>query len=247
MVERGRAWIWRGANALGQIRSKHQESAASQSKANRMLVNKLTDRILFDMITMPVSLSEALHKLASDGTILALLEIPECSIQLVRNIDDVIWNGVTWNKFWFELDIIEDATTGNVPELNIVTSNIGGFVESQVIANDNFNDCTCIIRLIDSSVLNETTPILEMTFDIIKVTVTRLAVTMKIGSVNPLMHKFPGWLLDGSVCQYKQFKGDLCGYSGSYTTCGRTLADCIQRANQARFGAQLGLKYESTD
>lgn len=193
------------------------------------------------MISLPTAILQELHKNNSDGSTIALVEIPEHSIYLARNTDDVVWDGHTWHKFWFEFDAVESASSNNVPELDLITSNLGGLIEQEIIAHDNFRDCTCIIRFVNSNCLNETTPIMEVTFNIVKPVVSNTTVTLKLSVENPLLRSFPSWHYHGSICQYKQFKDDLCGYSGAYTTCNRTIKDCLARGNQKRFGAQLGL------
>ena len=37
-------------------------------------------------------------------------------------------------------------------------------------------------------------------------------------------------------CRYRLFKGTRCGYSGGFSTCDRSYAQCVARGNQANFG-----------
>lgn len=39
-----------------------------------------------------------------------------------------------------------------------------------------------------------------------------------------------------SSCRYKVFKGSRCGYSGAFTTCDGSYAQCVERGNTANFG-----------
>lgn len=198
------------------------------------------------MISLPATILEELHKMSRGSSTLALLEIPEHDIRLAQNTEDVVWNGQTWTKFWFEFDTIEDASADKVPELQVSTSNIGGQMEAEIIAHDNFEECTCIVRFVNSSCLDETTPIAQATFQIMKPIVDNITAALKLSADNPLLLSYPSWKYHGSLCQVP-FKGDLCGYSGAYTTCAGTLAACLERGNQKRFGAQLGLSDDYVD
>ena len=193
------------------------------------------------MIALPPILLEELHKLSSDGSTIALLEIPEHSIYLARNLEDVVWNGLTWSKFWFEFEAVESASSDNVPELQLQTSNVGGIIEAIVLEHDNFSDSTCIIYFLNSNCLTETTPITQVTFQIMKPICDNKTVSLKLSAENPLLLSFPSWHYHGSICQYREYKGSLCGYTGDAGDCSRTLKACLDRGNQKRFGAQLGL------
>ncbi len=214
------------------------------------------------MRSLPTSISQELHRLSTDGSLICLFSITNSAgtvlFRKARNYDDVVWpstGGYTWEKFWFELDTLEENTTGNIPELNIVTSNIGGFVEQELIDNDNFEDCTCTIYIVNSKCLDETDPVFSMEFTVKKPSVTRDTVTLSISAENPLLLIYPSWHVHGSICQYRRFgiassvKGYLCGYPGGYPnqTCDRTLHSCVNFGNNHRFGAQLSLRDETWD
>jgi phage-related protein len=225
------------------------------------------------MKVQPSSIAIELHKLATDGALLCLLEIPEYTIYLARNIEDVIWNGKTFQKFWFELELINENTSGNVAGLTIQASNIGGFLENEIISHDNFNDSTCILYWVNSNCLSETESIFTISYDIIKVICTNTIVSLYLSAENPLLLNYPSWVFHSNICQYKDkvtiaipwgdddirghggfdyvqyrgFKGRLCGYIGIDTSCNRTITDCLSKGNQFRFGGQLGLKNKLQD
>jgi phage-related protein len=182
-------------------------------------------------------------------------------IQLARNIDDVSWNGRTWQKFWFEVETITESTS-NATELQVSVSNLGGWVEGQIIEYDNFAGKTCTIYIINSNCLDDAEPIFSITLDIQKPVVDSLVASLKLTAENPFLLSYPSWHFNANICQYKDlspvwdwngqswvyggdwrgFKGILCGYRGPHTTCNRTLEDCALRFNTARFGGQLGMR-----
>lgn len=200
------------------------------------------------MITLPTSLVQELHKIASDGSVVYLAEINVYesgvlseTIRLARNYDDVTWNGQTWTKSWFEIETISESSTGEIPELFIYTSNIGGLMEEEVLAHNDFQDSTCTLYFVNSNCLDETTAAFSATFNIMKPVCNNETVGLKLSVDNPYLQAYPFWRLHGSLCQYQTFKGDRCGYSGAITTCNRTLAACIAMSNQTRFGGALSL------
>jgi hypothetical protein len=207
------------------------------------------------MITLPSSILLELHKLNRDGSTIYLLEIPEHSIRLARNTEDVVWDGHTWQKSWFEIETLTEGTAGEVPELFVYTSNIGGLMEAEVLAHDDFQGSTCILYFVNSNCLTETTPLFSATFQIMKPVCNSKTVGLKLSVDNPYLQAFPLWRLHGSLCQYPTFNPDItspfhdprCGYTGATTTCDRTLTACLALSNQTRFGGVLGLFKEVQD
>lgn len=198
------------------------------------------------VFSLPTAILEEYHKLSRGGSTIVLLEIPEHDIRLAQNLEDVTWDGKTWQKFWFEFEAVEDATADNVPEVQVSTSNVGGQMEAAIIAHDNFEESTCIIRFINSNCLEETTPVAQITFQVMKPIVNNLTAALKLSVDNPLLLSYPTRKYHGSLCQVT-FKGDLCGYAGPDTTCSGTITACLAKGNQKRFGAQLGLSDDYVD
>lgn len=203
------------------------------------------------MNSLPTSIMQELHKLASDAPIIYLLEITGSDgvniAYLARNVEDVIWNGHTWTKFWFELDTITEQSSGQ-NELYIYTDNIAGWMEELLLANNNLEECSITIYFVNTNCLAETEPIYSVTYYTQKPVVDILQVGIKLGVDNPYLQNCPAWLLHGSYCKYPVFKTDpRCAYAGSETECDRSLERCIELGNQLRFGGALGLFRETQD
>jgi len=193
------------------------------------------------MLTPPSSIVQEMHKLHSSGALLYLAAIPSFSVYLARSLADIAWNGTTYQKSWFEVDGIAEDADSHAPELLVHFSNLGGMVEAEVLASNNFAKALVTLYVVNSNCLDEVEPIYSVTLQVQKVTCTKKLVSFKLGLSNPLLVSFPSWKFHGSICQYAQFKGELCGYTGALTTCDRTLTNCLERANTERFGAQPGL------
>ena len=202
------------------------------------------------MLTLPTSIIQELLKLASDGAVLWLLSLPEYGIYLARNTEDIEWpagSGTVYQKFWFNVGALKSAATGAIPDLTIEIDNVGGMVEGEVIANNYFFGAICNIYIVNSKCLNEATPIYWIAFQVLKPVCDGKTVQIKLGIENPILMAFPSWRFHGSICQYRQFKGRRCGYTGSEETCERTLEACLTYGNTERLGMQLGIIGEIQD
>jgi phage-related protein len=199
------------------------------------------------MLNVPSSIIRELYDLHRESALVFLAELPDYDIRFARNTEDIEWNGETWTKTWFEFDAIGESGEGKQPELNVTFSNIGGLVETEMIIHNNFAGATCNIYLVNSNCLDETDPVYSVSLQVQSANVTRKQVSIKLGLINPIMLSYPSWKFHGNLCQYTEFKGLLCGYSGALTTCDRTFAQCLARDNIERFGGQLGLLGEIQD
>ena len=198
------------------------------------------------MLAPPTSIIQEIHKLHRTGAVIYLLEVHDHDKYLALNIRDVVWNGRTWVKSYWEFETIQEDEN-HAPEFWIHLSNVGGFVEQDVVDNDNYKRAWVTFYVVSSACLDETEAIYSIKLQVMKVACKYDVVSFKLGLENPLMMLWLAWKLHGSICQYSEFKGDLCGYSGAYTSCNRSLIQCIARGNEERFGAQLGLKGEMQD
>lgn len=203
------------------------------------------------MNSLPTSIKQELHKLASDAPIIYLLEISGSTgsniARLARNVDNVTWNGYTWTRFWFELDTISEQSSGQ-DELYVYTDNLAGWMEELLLANDNLEGCTATVYFVNTNCLDETEPVYSVTYYVQKPTVDAKQVGLKLGVDNPYLQSCPAWTLHGSYCRYPVFKTDpRCGYTGAETECDKSLERCIELGNQLRFGGMLGLFRETQD
>ena len=202
------------------------------------------------MLTLPTSIIQELLALASDGAVLWLLSLPEYDIYLARNTEDIEWpagSGIIYQKFWFNIGALKNTSAGAIPDLTIEIDNVGGMVEEEVMAHNYFLGATCNIYIVNSKCLNESTPIYHVAFQVLKPTCDGKTVSVKLGIENPILMAFPSWKFHGSICQYRQFKGPLCGYSGEGEKCDRKLEACIGYGNTERIGMQLGIIGEIQD
>lgn len=182
------------------------------------------------------------NKLADDGAYLVLLEIQihgtNITLRLARNTDDVVWNGQTWTAFPFTLDDIEETNDGEIPEVTLQVSNVNRIVQSYVEQADGGGKSPVWLRVVNSKLLAETTPLLEEYFTATKVSCKEDYVYITLGMGYKKARRPIGRYMKNH-CRNK-YGGPKCGAStatmATYPTCDHTLTSCRQRGNSPRFG-----------
>ena len=190
---------------------------------------------------MALSLSAAAilekNKLASDAPWLVLLELSleGTTIRVVRNTEDVTWNGYTWTAFPFALDETGETSRGEVPQLALRISNVSRVMQSYFEGSGGAVGSQVIVRVVHADHLDLTTAEVEEVFEVVESRADAVWVTLMLGLRNPMMLRFPRHRFLRTHCRWK-FRGTECGYTGSETMCDRTLTACQARGNTARFG-----------
>ena len=195
-----------------------------------------------------LSLSDAakLQKnlLSSDGAYLILLEIhiagTDIILKLVRNTEDIVWNGETWTAFPFTLGNVKNTSDGEIPEITLGVSNVNRIVQSYVEQANGGGNSPVIIRVVNSNLLTETEPLLEEYFTATKCSCKEDYVSFTLGmgykkTRRPLQRYMKNFC---NAC----YNSARCGVSAAayakYPTCDHTLTNCRLRGNSTRFGGQ---------
>jgi hypothetical protein len=195
------------------------------------------------MLPIASNVLEEMHKLHRDGSLLLLVSVAEANIYLARNVRDVDFMGITWEKSWFEIEGITQDGNEYAPTIQIHFSNIGGVVEQVIRDNNMLKRMWAELYAVNSKFLDDDEYIYYTRYQIKKPIVTRKVASVVAGLDNPLTLSWPCWPLHDSICQYPNFPGDpRCPYVGAETTCPRTAAGCIARHGHVKYmGAQLGM------
>ena len=187
------------------------------------------------------------NKLVSDGPWLILLQLDLASgtVRYVRNNRNIIWpdGGNEWTALGFEIDGWDESGKGEITQLTLRLSNVdrvaGGYLE----AEDGAIGTIATIRIIHFDHLDLTDAEIEAEYEIVKAKADAHWVTITLGLVNPMLQRFPKHRYLANYCRWV-FKSTECGYTGSETTCDRTLSDCEDRDNTKRFGGFIGIPGE---
>lgn len=196
------------------------------------------------METISSVAKEEKNKLNSDSVFLIALDItiPDVAevIKIVNNNEDVIWDGVTYQAFPFELDEYTDSTSGEISEFKIKVGNANNIIGTYLrvydayVKNNGFEPIEVSISVINTNNLEESTPEVQHLTTLVKPSISYDSVTFTLGGVNAY-NKTVHSKMYRNNCRFK-FKGTRCGYTSSATTCNKTYARCKELNNQARFG-----------
>lgn len=182
-------------------------------------------------------------QLSSDGAWLLLVEvaIPDSdeSLRLVRNNEDITWNGYTWTAFNFKLGDIKEDNKGKPQSVPLQISNVTQTVQAYVEEYSGMTGATVTLRVVHSQHLDNTTPELEEVFTVESTTCDNKWVTFYLGCDLSVQLRFPFRRVLKSFCAWRDhYKGIECGYAGSMTECDGTLQSCRNRGNQTRYGGE---------
>ncbi|VBB09665.1 bacteriophage lambda gpl minor tail [Lucifera butyrica] len=183
------------------------------------------------------------NKITSDGVWLLLLEVAlpdsEESLRLVRNSEDIVWNGHTWSAFNFTVGEIKEDSEETQPSVPVRVSNITQIVQAYVEANNGLTGATVTLRVVHSQHLDNLLPEVEEIFTVQSTTCDSHWVTFDLGCDLSVQLRFPFRRVLKNFCAWRdQYKGIECGYAGSLPPCDGTLQSCRERGNSVRYGGE---------
>lgn len=198
-------------------------------------------------VTLPSNLIQAINSLDDPDPCLMLLEVDipglDEPLRLVNNEVDIDWNGVHWTAFAFVPDTVGNLTKGELPQIQVKVCNVARAVQGYVDAADGGVGSEVTLRVVHAGNLSEATPLIELVFTVVNASANHEWVTFTLSAANTFTRRFPKNKCLKNNCRY-MFKDAFCGYSGSETTCDRTLTRCRALSNSSRFGGFPGVGYK---
>lgn len=190
------------------------------------------------------------NELGSTDAFLVLLEIaiPDVTdpIRVVANTDDIVWNEQSWIAFPFEMEEISDQSQGEIPSVELRIPNVDRVVEGYLQEYDAYvkrngpADITVGIYVVSTLQLNTANYVVYHEYILVQPTSTRDYITFTLGAPNPYRKRFPLNRILKNNCRYK-FKQERCGYTGTATSCNKTLTRCRELNNSTRYGGFPGV------
>jgi phage-related protein len=166
-------------------------------------------------------------------------------LYLVNNTDDVVFQGQTYSAFAFNYEQQKQTSKGEIPTVTISVSNVSRVIQSYVEQYDGGIGSTVTLIIVNHAHLTEDYAELTADFTVLGSKCTAQWVSFTLGAPNPLNKRFPAWQYIALHCRFKfnypAGTGPYCGYSGTATTCSRTLDNCRALGNSTRFGGHPGL------
>lgn len=182
-------------------------------------------------------------RISSDGVWLLLVEVAipdsEEPLRMVRNNEDIIWNGHTWHAFNFAIDEIKEDSQTNNTTVPLQISNITQIIQAYVEEHNGLTGTAVTIRVVHSGHLDNALPEVEELFTVESTVCDSRWVTFNLGCDLSSQLRFPFRRVLKNFCAWRdKYKGIECGYAGPLPACDGTLQSCRARGNSVRYGGE---------
>lgn len=179
---------------------------------------------------MPISdaLKIEKNKLSAINPWLILLDVTVGTgepLRLVKNIDDITYQGNVYTAFPMEITMPGQFCTGEIPDVTINISNADRVLQGYIEDINGAVDKAVVMRIVHAGNLADDFSDFERYFTILAAGATNEWVSFGLGLRSPTTRRFPLFRTMGLHCNWV-FKGYECGYSGSSDTCDHTLKTC---------------------
>lgn len=165
-------------------------------------------------------------------------------IRICSNNEVVAWGGYDWTPFPFELDPVRENTATEVPVASIRVSNVTRDVLRYLELANGAIDFPVIIRIVNSAVLGNPSPELEVEYIVKRINYDTQWITFTLGGSQHITRRTPERRYMKNFCPFKY--GDVeCGADAAtmllFPACDHSLANCRERENSERFGGEPGI------
>lgn len=183
------------------------------------------------MIELSTVNKEIKNRLEDTGAWIVFLTLssPDNSIviRICTNTEDQLFKGQTYTAFPFKLGEIKETNKGEIPSASIIISNVERVVQSYIEQDVNKGSgWEAVLDICHSD--NLASPEISYNFITNGVSADEETVTLSCELKNPIRHKFPRIRMLPNSCQ-NRFKQGGCTYSGTDTSCEKTLSACREK------------------
>ncbi len=185
------------------------------------------------------------NKLTTDSVFLILLEITIPSvaetIRVVNNNEDITWNSYTWQRFPFSIDEISESSNAETSQFQIKVSNVNNIIGQYIrqydvyVKQNGFSPIDVVLYVVNSKDLDNPTPVYSYDLILSTQSINHLEVAFTVSARDLFRARTPQYKMYPNACRFK-FKSSLCGYTGSETSCDKTLVRCRELDNSMRYG-----------
>ena len=195
------------------------------------------------MLNLPLALRLEKNKIASTLPWLVLLDVtlPDTShIRLVRNTDNITYNGYEYTAFEFNLGDTRSGGDARIQGVTVKIANPERALQPVMETYDGLIGCDLSVVVVHAGNLATDHSELTLNYEILTSHSEGDWIAFIVGAENPIRRRFPLLAANPRSCNWI-FKGAECAYSGSAATCERTLNFCRSLSNSARFGGRPGI------
>lgn len=196
---------------------------------------------------MKLTTLKDLNALKSEGCIFFAIDIqiPDTdTIYLTTNNETITFLGNEYIPFEFNIGDISSGK-GETPKLQLSIDNSSLVMGQYARAYDTYikqngidgNAIKATLHILNSYDLSES--INDYNFELTDFKITNKIATFNLGAKSLWNKTYPLRKIYADFCGFK-FKDERCAYSGSESTCNKTLARCRELNNSPRFGGFPG-------
>lgn len=189
------------------------------------------------------------NRLSSDVPFLLLLDIdvidPDTGVlvetlYLVKNTEDVVFNGHTYSPTSFDIELREEA--GNSQSVKLSVKDYSRLVQTRMQAYAGGVGFRVTVTVANAGNLAQPPEVQEF-FEVVAADSGNYTCSFTLGAENVVSKSFPRRRQTRDYCQWR-YKGTECGYTGGLTSCDLTRTGpngCEAHNNVVRFGAYPGI------
>ena len=188
------------------------------------------------------------NKVTSENVFLIMLEatVKDSSgnyidtIRIVKNSEDITYEGNTFTASNFELDIKLDAE--KEPSITLSAHDETRMLAQYIDAYDGLVNNKVRVLIVNSGALGQP-PEIDEELIVLSTSLASYSVTMELGAESAVAMRFPQARQFKDRC-WKAFKSTRCGYAGPDNTCSYTREGtngCKAKGNEINFGGFHGI------
>lgn len=189
------------------------------------------------------------NKIASDKAFIVLLEIDISddtgtfveTLRLARNSENYVYRGEAYQATNFTFDLKLDSESE--PSLDVQADDPSGFIRQRMDIYGGGLGFECRLIIVNTGNPDQA-PEIEEEFEVVGASTEGYTVSFSLGVTSALSERFPKRIQMRDQCPFI-FKGELCRYAGSATSCSYTYDGengCKAKGNQVNFGGFRGLQ-----
>lgn len=172
-----------------------------------------------------------------DPTTQALVE----TLRLVRNSDDITYNGFVYTAIMFDIELKQDA--GVESKISLAITDYTAAIAGRMNAYGGGIGFLVTVMVVNTGALGQPPEVIE-NFEVIGATASEYVANFELGMGSALARVFPRRKQTRDFCQWRYKEAGTCNYTGGLPTCDLTLQGpngCAAHGNAPRFGAYPGI------
>lgn len=201
------------------------------------------------MITLASALIEKKNTLVDVdmGPWLWLFEVnrdPSNVLRYSSDVRDTVFDGFTWSRRAMEILPAESDMGGSMVNFRISLQNVDRAITASIEAGEIKGQPAALYR-VHADHLDSPANSRVWRGRVVGMDGDQTNITLTCGNYDPAGARIPAAFYSRTRCRWKFSapgnRNDTCAYAGSLTTCDKSFADCVTRANQDRFGGFPGI------